>query len=118
MEEVAQINRTPLQKRNISGGFSFQWEPPAQVDNLEFIEVYNVVIEQLIEQGGRRKRQSKNGVNVNQTGTDTDFQFTGGLPFTDYNVRVDAVLNVNGDTTRVTALSPNIIRTEEGGTWV
>ncbi|CAI8027895.1 Protein sidekick-2, partial [Geodia barretti] len=117
VEEVADINRTPLQTPvTTSGGFSFQWAPPAQVDdNQEFIEVYNVVIDQLPQQGGRGKRQvATNVVNVNQPRTDTDFQFTGGQPFTDYNVSVDAVLNVNGDTTRVTALSPNTIKTEEG----
>ena len=121
MEVVADINSEPLQTPvTTSGGFSFQWAPPAQVDdNQEFIEVYNVVIDRLPQQGGRRKRQAAtNVVNVNQTGTDTNFQFTGGQPFTDYNVSVDAVLNINGVTTRVTALSPNTIKTEEGSTWV
>ena len=118
MEEVAEINSKPLQTPvTTSGGFSFQWAPPAQVENPEFIEVYNVVIDQLPQQGGRGKRQAAtNVVNRNQTGT--EFEFTAGQPFTDYSVRVDAVLNVNGVTTRVTALSPNTIMTEEGGTWV
>ena len=121
MEKVAEINTKPLgDPITTSGGFSFQWAPPAQVDdNQEFIEVYNVVIDRLPQQGGRGKRQvATNVVNVTQPRTDTDFLFTAGQPFTDYSVRVDAVLNVRGDTTRVTALFPYTIMTEEGGTWV
>ena len=118
MEKIAAINTEPLQKPiTASRGFSFQWAPPSQVENPEFIDVYNVLIDQLSEQGGIGKRQvATNVANVNQTGT--EFEFTAGQPFTDYSVRVDAVLNVNSDTTRVTALSPNTIMTEEGSMWL
>ena len=117
MVTIAAINTRPLQTPvTTSRGFTFRWAPPAQVENPEFIDLYNVVIDQLPEQDGRRKRQAAtNVVNVNQTGT--EFQFTTGDPFTGYTVGVDAVLNVNGDATRVTALSPNTIMTGEEGTW-
>ena len=118
MVTIAAINTEPRgDPITTSRGFTFRWAPPAQVENPEFIDLYNVVIDQLPEQSGRRKRQAAtNVVNVNQTGT--EFQFTTGEPFTDYTVRVYAVLDVNGDTTRVTALSPNTIMTGEEGTWV
>ena len=117
---VVAVGVVPVENQNPRGdpvplmnGFTVTWNPPATVENPDFIKHYSVRIEELSEENGQRKRQ----ILFSQTfiTTDTMFQFTSGKPFTMYNVSVNAVVDVNGVTGEVVALARIPIWSSEAG---
>ena len=91
-------------------GFTITWNPPNVSQS--FITGYEVHIDKVLSSSGRRRRQGNSPFSV--TSSMTEFEFTNGDPFTDYLVRVDADLNVNGAEDTVAALARTTLRTAEG----
>ena len=86
-------------------GFIFTWNPPNVSQS--FITGYEVHIDKVLSGSGRSSPFTVNS-------SMTEFEFTNGDPFTDYQVRVDADLNVNGVKDTVAALARTTLRTAEG----
>ena len=101
-------------------GFTFSWARPVAVQNPEFIDGYNVLILQTSNLAGRRKRQTSPVLVRNETvpASQTNFVFNDGEPHTDYSVRVDAILDVNGVPATTVALAPTTITTSQTSKWV
>ena len=91
-------------------GFTITWNPPNVSQS--FITGYKVHIDKVSSSSGRRRRQGNSPFPV--TSSITEFEFRNGDPFTDYLVRVDADLNVNGAVDTVAALARTTLRTAEG----
>ena len=109
---VPEVNLEPDGKPvPLMNGFTVAWNPPANVSNEDFIKNYIVRVEELSEGNGRRKRQTL--FNMTFIETDTMFRFTSGKPFTMYDVSVNAVLDVNGETAEVVALARTPIQSDE-----
>ena len=80
--------------------------------NQGFITGYVVHIDKVLSGSGRRRREDTTPFPVDSSVT--ELEFTTGDPFTDYQVRVDADLNVNGAMATVAALASTTLTTAEG----
>ena len=102
--------REPEESRNISVvegfGFVIVWSVPEQS---EFIDEYEVIITELIS---RKRRNLPTLARV--PSNESSYEFTTGQPFTEYSVKVDALLSVNGVSGRVPALVPITLQTAQG----
>ena len=101
--------REPEERRNISVvegfGFVILWSVPEQS---EFIDRYEVIITELIS------RKSPILPTLARIPNNASYEFTTGQPFTEYSVKVDALLSVNGASGRVPALVPITLQTAQG----
>ena len=112
---IPAINLKPPEPvMNITGpnvfGFTFSWSPPALITNTDLLDGYRILVKRLTDRG-RRKRQIDSLVPF----TETSFEFSGGVPFANYNVSVTGELNRNGVEESVVALVETTLQTAEGG---
>ena len=68
-----------------------------------------------VSEDGRRRRQSLMPTATIDDTNMRSYTFTDGQPFTEYNVRVDGIVELNGEEARVVALTSTPVRTAEGG---
>ena len=68
-----------------------------------------------VSEDGRRRRQAMLPTATIDDPNMRSYTFTDGKPFTNYDVRVDGVVELNGEEARVVALTSTPVRTAEGG---
>ena len=95
----------------VSNGFTITWNQPELLQNQNFLHRYEV----FIAERGRRRRQSMVLTATIEDPITRSYTFNEGQPFTEYNVRVDGVVELNGEEVRVVTLTSTPVRTAEGG---
>ena len=106
--------KPPVVPTTVSNGFTITWNEPELLQNQDLLRQYEVFIEEVFEAGRRRRQSMMPTATIDDTSM-RSYNFTGGQPFTNYNVRVDGVVELNGEEARVVALTSTPVTTAEGG---
>ena len=105
--------KPPVVPTTQPNGFTITWNEPVLLQNQDLLRRYEVFIG--VSEDGRRRRQSMMPIATIDDTNMRSYTFTDGQPFTNYDVRVDGVVELNGENASVVALISTPVRTAEGG---